>query len=161
MMKEYVKNIGTDRAFTKITKYCSYQERCHSEVRHELFSYGLYAEEVEELMVKLITENYLSEQRFATAFAGGRFRLKKWGKVKIRYELRKRKVSDTCISKALSLLDMDTYLDTLKELYKAKERLLSKEKNEYKRKMQIQAWLLQKGYERDLIIELFKNGNQI
>ena len=153
--------LSKQQALPKIKQYCAYQERCHSEVRQELFAYGLYPDEVEEIIVKLIAENYLNEQRFATAFASGRFRLKKWGKVKIKYELRKRKVSEACISKALSLLDEEDYMDTLKELYLFKEMAVLKEKNVFKRKMVIQAWLLYKGYERDLIIEVLTNGSQI
>lgn len=160
-MNSFVKNIGTDRAFTKIARYCSYQERCHSEVKQELFSYGLYSEEVDEILVKLITENYLNEQRFAIAFAGGRFRLKKWGRVKIRYELRKRRISDACISNALYSLDEEAYNITLIQLFQLKEKAVSKEKNPFKRKMKIRAWLLQKGYEGELISDLFENGSQI
>ena len=160
-MNLFVKNIGTERAFTKIGRYCSYQERCHSEVRQELFSYGLYPDEVNEIIVKLIAENYLNEQRFAVAFAGGRFRLKKWGRVKIKYELRKRMISDACISKALYSLDEEAYKTTLNQLFQLKEKAVSKEKNLLKRKMKIKAWLLQKGYERELITDLFKNGSQI
>ena len=76
----------------RITKYCVYQERAHAEVEQKLYSFGLFANEVEELLAWLITENFVNEERFAKAFAGGKFRLKKWGKIKISQQLKLKRV---------------------------------------------------------------------
>jgi regulatory protein len=87
------KNIGTEKAWQKIKHYCAYQERSHAEAREKLYSFGLYRQEVETLLSQLIEENYLNEERFAVAFAGGKFRMKQWGKTKIKYELQQKRVS--------------------------------------------------------------------
>src|ERR1700744_6284152 len=86
-----------EQALQKAQHYCAYQERCHSEVKEKLYSIGLRKNDVEELMATLVEENYLNEERFAVQFAGGRFRIKHWGKVKIKFELKKKQVSDYCI----------------------------------------------------------------
>jgi regulatory protein len=101
-------NIGTEAAWTKITRFCAYQERCHWETRQKLFGYGLYEEQVDELLSKLIDENYLNEERFAMQFANGKSNLKGWGRIKFQQELRKRKVSEWCINEALTNLNNDT-----------------------------------------------------
>ena len=65
-------NIGTEKALEKIKQYCAYQERCHSEVRNKLYGFGLNSEEIETIISTLIQENFLNEERFALAYAGGK-----------------------------------------------------------------------------------------
>lgn len=149
-------NIGTEKALEKIIKYCAYQERSHVEVKEKLFSYGLYKEQVEELISQLIAENYLNEERYAIAFAGGKFRMKYWGRIKIKYELKQHQVSEYCIKKALSQIDEDQYLERLKKLFADKTTSLKQEKNNFVKKRKIMAYLQQKGYESSLINELLK-----
>ena len=139
-----------------IKHFCAYQERCHSEVKEKLFAGGLTENEVDEIISELISEDYLNEERFARAFARGKFRMKQWGRIKIRYELKKRSVSDYCIKKGLSEIDGDEYDKTLKKLFDEKEKLLRGEKNIFTKKKKICDYLIQKGYERELIMELFK-----
>ncbi|MBU3713482.1 MAG: RecX family transcriptional regulator, partial [Ferruginibacter sp.] len=86
----------------KIKQFCAYQERSHREVKEKLFSYGLYKLQVDELLSRMIEENFLNEERYATAFAGGKFRMKGWGKVKIKYELKQQQVSEYCIRLAVN-----------------------------------------------------------
>src|SRR6476620_10497067 len=99
------KNIGTEKALQKIKHYCAYQERNHKEVKDKLYSFGLYRQEVEALLSQLIEEGYLNEERFAIAFAGGKFRLRQWGRVKIQYELKQKGISEYCIRKALMSIE--------------------------------------------------------
>jgi regulatory protein len=93
--------ITPSQALEKIKHYCAYQERCHSEVKEKLFGYGLTKNEADDILLFLIENNYLNEQRYAEQFAGGHFRSKKWGRIKIRYALRQKQISDPCILKAL------------------------------------------------------------
>jgi regulatory protein len=145
------KNIGTEAAFRKIKHYCAYQERAHAEVKQKLYGYGLYKNEVEELMSQLIEENYLNEERFAIAFAGGKFRIKQWGKTKIKYELAQKQVSAYCIKKALaSILDED-YEKTLAKLAAEKLKTLQGETNIFTKKSKLQNYLVGKGYEFDVV----------
>jgi len=148
-------NIGTEKALQKIGQFCAYQERNHKEVKEKLYSYGLYKDQVEELLSKLIQENFLNEERYAIAYAGGKFRAKDWGKNKIKYGLKQHQVSDYCIKKALKTIDDEEYVKTLQKLYLAKEKTLKSEKNIFIKKRKIQQYLMQKGYETSLINELF------
>ena len=86
------KLIHPDKAYPKALKYCAYQERSQQEVRDKLYSWGLHRNEVENIIVDLISEGYLKEERFAIAFSGGKFRMKKWGKIKIKLALKAKKV---------------------------------------------------------------------
>jgi len=147
-------NIGTEKALQKIGQFCAYQERNHKEVKEKLYSYGLYKDQVEELISKLIQENLLNEERYAIAYAGGKFRAKDWGKNKIKYGLKQHQVSDYCIKKALKTIDDEDYVKTLQKLYVAKEKTLKSEKNIFIKKRKIQQYLMQKGYEVSLINEL-------
>jgi len=147
-------NIGTEKALQKIGQFCAYQERNHKEVKEKLYSYGLYKDQVEELISKLIQENFLNEERYAIAYAGGKFRAKDWGKNKIKYGLKQHQVSEYCIKKALKTIDDEDYVKTLQKLYVAKEKTLKSEKNIFIKKRKIQQYLMQKGYEVSLINEL-------
>ena len=150
------KNIGTDRALKKIKHYCAYQERSHQEVKDKLYSFGLYPGEVEELLSQLISENYLNEERYAIAFAGGKFRAKHWGRIKIRYALKLQRVSDYCIKKALAIIDERDYEQLLDKLAQEKQRTLRSEKNIFIKKKKIQSFLQQRGFENELISEWLK-----
>jgi len=134
----------------KIQAYCAYQERCHMEVTMKLKSWGLIQEAIDLLIVELIQFNFLNEERYARSFARGKFRIKKWGKIKIRMALKKRDINFKCIDLSMLEIDDKTYLNTLKELLQKKNDIL-KETNSYKRKMKLIRYLVTIGYEYDLI----------
>ena len=152
-----IKNIGTEKAFQKAKHYCGYQERSHDEVKQKLYGYGLYKAEVEELLSKLIEENYLNEERYAIAFAGGKFRMKQWGKAKIKYELKSKKVSEYCIKKALKEIDEADYLKTLSKLAEDKSKTLKGETNIFIKMKKLKNYLVGKGYEYDLIAGIIRD----
>jgi regulatory protein len=151
-----IKNIGTERAFAKAKYYCAYQERSHAEVKKKLYGFGLYKNEVELLMSILIEENYVNEERFAMAFAGGKFRIKQWGKTKIKFELKQRQVGDYSIKKALAAIPQEDYEKTLQKLADEKIASLKAEKNIFTKKSKLQNYLVGKGYEYNLISEILK-----
>src|SRR4051812_29253291 len=93
---------GTQEALNKIFRYCAYQERSHNEVKNKLFEYGLRSAQVEEILSHLITEGFLNEERYAKAFAGGKFRVMKWGRLKIQRELESSGVSSRNIASGLA-----------------------------------------------------------
>ena len=152
-----IKNIGTEKAFEKAKYFCAYQERCHAEVKKKLYGFGLYKNEVELLMSQLIEENYLNEERFAMAFAGGKFRINQWGKTKIKFELKQRQVSDYSIKKALTAIADDDYEKTLQKLAEEKLDTLKSEKNIFIKKSKLQNYLVGKGYEFNLVAGLLKD----
>ena len=145
-----------EQSLPKIKQYCAYQERCHSEVRDKLYSFGLHKNEVEEIISTLITENYLNEERFAIHFAGGKFRMKQWGKIKIKQALKYKQVSDYCIQKALKEIDTDDYEKTFQKLVQQKLKSLKSEKNIFIKKRKLQDFLLQKGFETNMIRDAVK-----
>ncbi|MDE3251755.1 MAG: RecX family transcriptional regulator [Bacteroidota bacterium] len=146
-------------AYPKLKQYCGYSERCHSEVREKAFGMGLAAKEVEILLAQLIEEDYLNEERFAILFAGGHFRQKKWGKSKIVYALRQKRVSEQNIKRAIREIEATDYELVLEKLAGLKWKLLKGEQV-YSRQAKTSAYLLQKGYELPLIQKAIKKIRQ-
>lgn len=116
-----------------------------------MYSFGLRKPQVEAALATLIEEDYLNEERFAIQYAGGHFRLKQWGKVRIRYELKQKQVSEYCIKKALAAIDEEEYVRTLARVAEQKWESLKEEENPLMRKHKLQTYLQQRGYEIDLI----------
>lgn len=143
--------LSLEQALQKLRHYCGYQERSHGEVQEKLYSFGLRKKDVEVALATLIEENYLNEERFALQFAGGHFRLKNWGRVKIRYELKQRQVSEYCIKKALATIGEEDYEQALSRLATKKWESLHGEENIFSKKRKMQDYLLQKGYEPDRV----------
>ena len=115
-----IKRLSKEQALPQVKQFCVYRERCHSEVKEKLYSLGLYKNDVEQLMAQLIEENYLNEERFAKQYAGGKFRMNHWGKVKITYELKQKQVSAYNIRRALQAITDADYFATLQKLAEAK-----------------------------------------
>jgi regulatory protein len=147
-------NLTPQQALPKAKNYCAYQERCHSEVKDKLYSFGLNKNEADQIISTLIEENYLNEERFAVMYAGGHFRTKHWGRVKIKYELKKKMVSPYCIKKALAAIDDAAYIKCFNRLAELKLQSLKGEKNIFIKKKKLQDHLLQKGFEADLVREI-------
>lgn len=150
------KQLSPEQAYEKAKFYCAYQERSHKEVKEKLYSYGLYKAPAELLLSRLIEEGYLSEERFAIQFAGGKFRMKQWGKKKIEQGLKEKQVSAYCIKKALAQIDDADYEKTLLKLAEQKWELLKGEKNIFVKMRKLQDHLLQKGYEYEWVSEMVK-----
>ncbi|MBX9732913.1 MAG: RecX family transcriptional regulator [Chitinophagaceae bacterium] len=139
----------------KLKHYCAYQERCHQEVKEKAYSFGLRKTDVEQLISKLIEEDYLNEERFARQFVGGHFRLKKWGIIKIKYALKQKRVSDYNIKKGLLEIDEEAYRKTALQLIKTKWKAVKKDQY-LVREAKTQAYLAQKGFEPGLVQALIK-----
>jgi regulatory protein len=148
--------LSPQEAWVKIQKYCAYQERCHREVKEKLYSYSLSVDDVDDLTNRLIQENYLNEERFAKAYAGGKFRVKKWGRLKIIRELKLRDISPYCIKEGMKEIEDVVYYEQLKTiLYKRWENLKT-ESNILMRKKKTSSYLIAKGYEPDLVWDILK-----
>ena len=141
----------------KARKYCAYQERSQQEVRDKLYEWGLHRNEVEQGIAQLVSENYLNEQRFAIAYAGGKFRMKGWGRIKIKLALKQKKVSDYCIRKALEEISSRDYQKTLSKILSDKSKEVT-EKNPLKRKYKIAQYAISKGFEPEMVWEMV-NGD--
>ena len=146
----YKKQLTKERALQKLKHYCGYQERCHSEVKEKLYQLGVWKKDHDEIIAALIEQGYLNEERFAIAFAGGRFRQKEWGRVKIKYELKQKQVSDYSIKKALKEINEEEYLKVLKKLAEEKYTLLKNEQWMLRKKKTMD-YLMQRGFEAELV----------
>lgn len=148
MMEENKKKLSKNEATPKIEYFCNYQERCHSEVKEKLYSYGLNSTEVAELLESLVKKGLLNEQRFAIAFAGGKFRQKNWGRTKIIRELKLRQISDYCIKKAMAEIDESDYKNTIRRT--AEKYITSiKSGSDFQKKQKLIKYLLNRGFEYD------------
>lgn len=137
-------------ALYKISRYCAYQERSHQEVRNKLFEYGLHTNQVDEILSHLITEGFLNEERYAKAFAGGKFRIMKWGKLKIQRELESAGVSSRNIARGLAEINPADYSKSILSLVRKKVSLVTDE-NPYQKKHKVARFVIGKGYEPDLV----------
>lgn len=144
------KTCTKEQALQKLRHYCSYQERSHSEVQQKLWDLGLRRAEHDEVISSLIEDNYLNEERFAVQYAGGKFRMKEWGRKKIYYGLKEKGVSEYNIKKAMKEIDDDEYNRTLIRLAEKKFASLKGEQHLVRRKKTMD-YLLQKGYEAELV----------
>ena len=151
MQKNKAYNIKevTDR----IQSFCALQDRCQWEVEKKMREWGVEEDIIKNILTDLILEKFIDEQRFSESFCRGKFRIKRWGKVKIKNELKLRKISTSCINKGLDQILDKEYYSVLKELYEKKKNSL-KDKNQFIQKGKIIKYLQQKGYENDLIWEL-------
>ncbi len=140
----------------KAANYCVYQERTQDEVRKRLRDWKVYGDDAEEIIAWLITENYLNEERFAKAFAGGKFRVKKWGKNRILAELKARKISKYNLDQAIKEIPFEDYVLTLENLIIKKTEDVKTEPNFLKRKQKVFNYLISKGFESNLILETIK-----
>lgn len=144
------KFLTKEQALQKLRQYCAYQERSHNEVQQKLYELGIQKLHHDEIISTLIEEDYLNEERFAKAFAGGKFRMKDWGRKKIYYALKEKRVSEYNIKQAMKEIDEDAYLKNLKELVQEKFESLKGEQYLVRKKKTID-YMVQKGYEFDLV----------
>ncbi|MDB5109293.1 MAG: RecX family transcriptional regulator [Mucilaginibacter sp.] len=142
-------------ALAKAEHYCAYQERSQQEVRDKLYEWGLWPQAVENIIVQLISSNFLNEERFAKAYTKGKFNQKDWGKIKIKQGLKLKQVPDVLIKKALGTIDPDNYFQSLEKVLQKKSALIA-EKDPYKRRYKLQQYAMSRGYELDLILEVLK-----
>jgi regulatory protein len=137
----------------KAANFCAYQERTHKEVRKRLAELEVLGDESEEIITYLIENNYLNEERFARIFAGSKFRVKKWGRIKIRQELKMRGVSEYNLKAGMSEIDGDDYIVTLQELIEKKSKDI-KDNNKLIIKQKLVKYALSKGFENDLVFDV-------
>jgi regulatory protein len=150
-----MKQLNPQQIRQKIERYCAYQERCHQEVREKLYDLGASSNEVEETITALILDGFLNEERFAKAFAGGKFRMKKWGRLKIVNELERKGISKNCIKSGLKEIPEDDYLSALEKVLSEKIRLVDEE-NIYVKRDKVSNYAIQRGYEPELTWQVLR-----
>lgn len=144
------KYISQDQALQRLQRYCAYQERSHKEVRGKLLDLGIYGDSLEQIMAQLISENFLNEERFARAYARGKFRMKQWGRRRILQELQFQNVSNYSIRKAMEEIPETDYLETLETVLRKKDTSLA-ESDDFKRRNKVAQYAISRGFEPNLV----------
>ena len=147
--------IDFEIALNKAQKYCAYQERCQWDIEKKFRDWQVDEEIRDEVLAELITRGFVNEERFASHFASGRFRIKQWGKQKIKIELKKRQISSYSINKALGNIEDEEYRLTLLSLIAKKSREV-RAKNDFEKTQKIAQYLFSRGYETELIWETLR-----
>jgi len=145
-----------NEAQLKLEYYCSYQERCHLEVVQKLYDLGMKSNEVDAIVVYLLQNNFLNEERFARSFSRGKHRIKTWGKIRIVNELKQRQISVNNIKCALSEISEEEYQDTFDKLAERHWETI-REINIQKKKKKFCDYLLRKGWESNLVYGKMKD----
>lgn len=153
MQKKY---LSKAEALKKLQRYCAYQDRCHSEVRSKLIELGVYGDTLEEVMAELIIDRFLDEERFACSYVRGKFRLKKWGRIRIRQELRRRKISAYCTKKGFEEIDEEEYQACLRAILEKKIKEYARKHNDYTARQKAAIYANGRGYEYPLIWEILR-----
>ena len=134
----------------RIRHYCAVMDRCQFQVINKLKSYGVSNALIDEILIELIQNKYVDEERFARSFSSGKFKIKRWGRKKIAFELSKLKVPKSCIELAMTEIDDADYMDTITHLTHKKYNLLN-DKNTFIRKKKVVDYMLRKGFESDIV----------
>lgn len=140
-------------AKTKLEALCAYQERCYQELDRKMRTWGLDQEDRDALLADLISNNFLSEERFAEAYVSGKVNIKRWGKIKIRQHLKQKFISDYSTKKALEGIEDSVYFGNLQHLTERKYALL-KGPDDYNKKVKLYRYLASKGYETEYLREV-------
>jgi regulatory protein len=156
MKLPHVKRLQPEEALLKAQQFCAWQERCHSEVRHKLLEWGIFGDQLEEIIASLIIDDFLNESRFACAYARGKFRLKGWGKIRIIRELRLRKISENCIREAFQEIDSNEYKEALIAIISKKAKEIAGESN-FELNQKLLRFALQRGFESALVLDILRH----
>lgn len=154
-MEKRKKYISRDEALMRMQRYCAYQERSHHEVRSKLLDLNIYGDDLEEIIAQLISDNFLNEERFARAYARGKFRMKQWGRRRIVQELKRHEVSDYSIRKAMEEIDNQDYIETLRDVIEKKSRTTAAASH-FELQNKLAQYVISRGFEPELVWEVVK-----
>ena len=141
----------SEQALEALQHYCAYQDRCHQEARDKLYELGFGGDEAEEVIVELIKDKYLDEERFARSYARGKFKMKRWGRYRIRAELKSRHLSEYCIRKAMTEIDDGEYYGTLCSELERRHALGKPGQHPYLKRRKLADYMVKRGYESGLV----------
>lgn len=142
--------LSFEEALLKAQRFCAYQDRCHQEVRFKLLEWGVFGDDLENVLMELIQERFLDEERFARSFTRGKFRIKQWGRIRILQELKRRDISDYCIRAGMSEIEEEDYIQTLFSILEKKHKLLPEEMPPFEKTQKLVRHALTRGFEPEL-----------
>ena len=138
------------QAYSKMAQLCSRSERCSADIRKKILAYEIVEEIVDEILEKLIEEKYIDDHRFVRAYVNDKFKINKWGRIKMRHYLRAKGLSDEVIAYGLENIDEEKYNAVLVKTMKAKAKSI-KEKDRFKKMGQVIRFTQNRGFEPELI----------
>ncbi len=133
----------------KLVNYCVYQDRCHAEVEQKMREFLLIDEAKEEILLYLLKENYLNEERFTRSYIRGKFYIKHWGRNKIKMNLKQKQISEKLISKCFDEIYEDDYENMIRKIYG--DYYSKQNGQEYQKKAKTIKYLMGRGFEYDQI----------
>jgi len=142
-------------AYDKATLLCSRSEKCTSEIQEKLKQWGLPAEDFDPVIEQLIAEKYLNDERFARAYVKDKFRFNHWGKQKIEYMLRAKKISQEILELAFEEIVEEDYSENLLKLIADKAQSI-KAKDKYDKRNKLMRFAMGRGFESNKIYTAFK-----
>jgi regulatory protein len=145
-----------EQALVKMEAWCAYQDRCLFEVQNKLQSWNIDFSVQEKIIEKLILNRFLDEKRFVESFISGKVRIKRWGRIKIKYHLFQKQIDKKLIEQGLKTIDQEIYWDNLVTLATRKSSEIKSTEDLWKAKHKVMIYLASKGYEQDLIYEVVK-----
>lgn len=140
----------------KLVNYCVYQDRCHSEIEQKMRDFLLIPEAKDDILLYLMKENYLNEERFTRSYIRGKFYMKHWGRNKIKINLKQKGITEKLISRCMDEIDDEDYAKAINKIY---NDYFSKQSGikTYQKKSKTISHLLSKGYEYDVILDVLEN----
>lgn len=142
----------------KMCNLCARGEKCEFDILQKLNKLEI-DDEIKNVVIEYLKKNnYINHQRYADAFVNDKFKFNKWGKQKIRQNLKTKRIEDIYIDKSLSSLNSDDYKDILLQLLKNKRKQL-KEKNEFRLKQKLVNYAISKGFEMGVVLETISNNH--
>ena len=160
-MKSYLCQVKSKKTYTvkeaqhALEHFCTYQERTHREVEKKLIDLGMIPQAIDQITLSLLRDGFINEERFAKTYTGGKFRINKWGRIKIKQGLYKKGVSNANIAIGLLIIDEHDYQKTINDLILKKAKKI-KAKNQYERKKKLLRYMQQKGFEANLVYSVFE-----
>ncbi|NDW08786.1 regulatory protein RecX [Dysgonomonas sp. 520] len=139
-------------ALARVAAYCSKAERCEYDVRKKLLGWELTEEEQQRIIERLRKEKFLDERRFVQSFVKDKIRFNKWGKAKISFELRKKKIPADIINECLGELDESELDESLRKILETKNKSI-KAQNDYERKTKLIRFALSRGFSMDQVLK--------
>lgn len=148
------KSLTFDEIKQKLVSYCVYQDRCHAEVEQKMREFLLIDEAKEEIILYLMKENYLNEERFTRSYIRGKFYIKHWGRNKIKMNLKQKQISEKLMNMCFDEIYEDDYIKTIARIY---EDYSSKQSGlqEYQKKVKTIKYLMSRGFEYEKINDIF------
>lgn len=147
--------LSYEQALHKAAALCMRSEKCELDIRNKLLAWGINKNDATKIINYLTTEKFLDNARFCNFFVKDKVRFNKWGKIKIGYALKAKKIDEALIISALSQIDEQETVDNLIALLQSKQKNL-KYKDEFEKKGKLIRFALSRGFEMTTINQALK-----